>query len=119
MTTFEQMEAAVEAATAGEWRVENTGDPEGWLSLFAGDNPDPLAFVPDSDEDMIAAAAALNWLRGGGMASYVQMREALRGLETAASTVNRMGATTGPHWSSFGAAIIKARAALAATEEAK
>lgn len=49
-------------------------------------------------------------------AEVAKLREALSDLEKAGTIVSRYGAQTGPHWPKLSGALIKARAALSASD---
>lgn len=138
-TTFEQMKAAMDAATEGEWRHRPLYAPYGGDLLAdeirVGDaaNAPLVAADVNKPEDAAAIVAALNWLRGGGIAQFEAMREAAatvlaswdeRCREREHYVPPRDDDELPGYWSPSAAmvesaAIAKLRAALAATEGAK
>jgi hypothetical protein len=112
MTTFEQMKAAVDAATRGEFATYGSAE------IVAGEDETSIAQMlcyadGRHEKDAAAIVAALNWLRGGGIARFKQMREAGKALvEYLDSDINVSVDICSPH-------IVALKAALAATKEAK
>jgi hypothetical protein len=123
-TQWDALKATLAKATEGEWAWTGlhrllARHPESYSSsnilVVHDDRWQPL------EHDAAAIVAALNWLRGGGIAQVEAMREALRKIaaQKLADEMGKVEHNYADFEGGYEEAVKDARAALAATEEAK